>query len=120
MNAVNWFELPVRDLERATDFYAKVLDRALKIETIGNETLTRFGSAKDGDAGGALVQLAGREPSEHGTRIYMPIGDITAALNRAREAGGKVVTEKTPIGPMGFIGLFRDPDGNVVGLHATK
>ncbi|MET0341989.1 MAG: VOC family protein [Polyangiales bacterium] len=119
MNAVNWFELPVRDLQRATDFYAKVLGRPLKVETFGSETLTRFGSAKDG-AGGALVQEAGREPSEHGARIYMPIADITAALQRASEAGGKVVSEKTSIGPMGFTGLFRDLDGNVVGLHAYE
>ena len=117
MNAVNWFELPVRDLKRATDFYSKVLDRPLEISTKGDETLTVFSSARDG-AGGALIQVPGREASEHGARIYMPIADITAALERARAAGGQVVSEKTSIGPMGFIGLFRDLDGNVVGLHA--
>lgn len=119
MNVVNWFELPVRDLARATAFYAEVLDRELEIATHGSETLTVFGSAKDG-AGGALISEPKREPSEHGARIYMPIADITAALIRAREAGGTIVKEKTSIGPMGFIGLFRDLDGNVVGLHAIS
>ena len=117
MKAISWFEIPVDDLERATKFYATVLDRELRIETIAGETLTCFGSGDDG-AGGALISEAGRKSSEHGARVYLPTEDITAALNRAREADGQVVLEKTSIAPNGFIGLLRDLDGNVIGLHA--
>lgn len=35
-DAINWFEIPVRDLDRATRFYEAMLGKKLKRETLGD------------------------------------------------------------------------------------
>jgi predicted enzyme related to lactoylglutathione lyase len=34
-------------------------------------------------------------------------------------AGGKAVTERMPVGDMGFAGYFTDTEGNLIGLWET-
>jgi predicted enzyme related to lactoylglutathione lyase len=41
-------------------------------------------------------------------------------LQRIPKAGGTVVKPKFSIGQHGFIALFKDTEGNVVGLHSMK
>ena len=41
---------------------------------------------------------------------------IDEALRRVEAAGGKTVTEKMPVGEMGFAGYFADTEGNLIGL----
>jgi predicted enzyme related to lactoylglutathione lyase len=40
--------------------------------------------------------------------------------SRVGPAGGKVMKEKFPIGPHGFIALATDTEGNAIGLHSMK
>jgi uncharacterized protein len=54
-------------------------------------------------------------PVEH-TVVTVAVEDVDAALSKIERLGGKTVTKKTPIGEMGFIGYFKDTEGNVVGL----
>jgi uncharacterized protein len=37
-------------------------------------------------------------------------------LRQVEAAGGKAVSEKIPVGDMGFAGYFTDTEGNVMGL----
>jgi predicted enzyme related to lactoylglutathione lyase len=67
---------------------------------------------------GALFQ-AGKDgqPGSNGTIVYFDSKDLAAALKRAVDGGGKVVTPVTAIGPHGHVAVILDPDGNRVGLH---
>ena len=118
---IHWFEIFVRDIDRAARFYETVLGIQLKRTTEGDRPMAMFASAVEEGVGGALVQQKGREPSETGALVYLDAnGKLDASLERVSKAGGEVVMPKTDIGPPGFIALLRDSEGNVVGLHAER
>jgi len=119
-DAISWFEIPVRDLDRAQRFYESVLDRELKRETMGEEHLAIFPAAEGRAQGCINIGPTPVSPSSSGTRVYLDVSpSIDAALSRVADAGGKVVTRKTalPAG-MGFWAHVADTEGNVVGIHA--
>jgi Predicted enzyme related to lactoylglutathione lyase len=47
-------------------------------------------------------------------------GKLDAVLERIPKAGGKVLRERMPIPPHGFIACFQDSEGNSVGLHSMS
>lgn len=121
MNAVNWFEIPVMDLERATRFYNRVLETQLRPELFEERPMAIFRSSEAG-VGGALVQAPGEVPSKEGTLIYLNTQSeaaLASALERVSQAGGSVMMGKTSIGPQGFIAVIEDTEHNRVGLHAA-
>ena len=118
-NAINWFELFVSDLDRATRFYEAALDVKLRREEFGGTPMAIFMSAADGAVGGALVKN-GQKPGG-GALVYLNAnGKLDAVLGRIRKAGGEVVLPKTDIGAPGFIATIKDTEGNVVGLHSER
>lgn len=119
MNAIDWFEIPVLDLDRATRFYARTLDGELRREDAPGLPMALL-PYKEPGVGGALVQHPQRKPSQEGATVYLGTRNLSAALGRLLEAGGAVVTPKTDIGPHGFIALFRDTEGNTIGLHQER
>lgn len=57
MNAINWFEIAVEDLDRAKIFYEKVLKKTLTITELGEDKMALFPyDPKATNASGALVQ----------------------------------------------------------------
>lgn len=120
-NAINWFEIPATDFERAKKFY----------ETILGETITemphpqfKYGmlpADMEKGVGGGLVQGDGYKPSADGSLIYLNGGDdLSVALSKVEKAGGKIVMPKTSIGPNGFMAHFIDTEGNRMALHSMK
>ncbi|WP_394843879.1 VOC family protein [Pendulispora brunnea] len=117
-NAVNWFEIPVNDLERAVRFYEAVFRIELKRERSEDLELAIFPSDQAG-VGGALSLSRHRAPSPNGSLVYLnATGVLDEVLARIEGASGHVLLPKTNIGDPGFIALFSDSEGNVVGLHA--
>lgn len=119
-SAINWFEIPVADMDRAQSFYEKILGRTLKREDFGGGIMAVF-PYESSATGGCLV--AGNTQSAAagtGVRIYLDCApSIDAALARVVAAGGQVVTPKTALpAEMGFFAHLRDTEGNEVGLHA--
>ena len=121
MNPVGWFEIPATDLARAKSFYEHVFGITLQEHTLGELRMAWF-PMNEGAIGatGSLVQGAGREPSDGGVLIYFTAPDLEASLARASEQGGEVITGRTDIGEYGFIGIIRDTEGNVIGLHSRE
>lgn len=117
-NAINWFEIPVANMDRAARFYASVLELELKLEVFGGLTMALF-RAEDPGVGGALVADPRRRPSADGALVYLDAtGKLDASLARVAAAGGEVVVPRMAIGDPGFIAIVRDSEGNLVGLHA--
>jgi len=121
MNApspLTWFEIPVRDLSRATSFYETVLNTKLR-PLAPNMSVFPY---KAGHASGCLITMEGRAPSRDGTLIYLDTqdadGGLDAALARALASGGKPILARTDIAEHGFIAIFEDCEGNAIGLHA--
>jgi len=120
-NAINWFEIPVKDFERAKKFY----------ETLFAEPVTemphpvfKYGMLPAdmmNGVGGGIVQGDGYEPSEKGALIYLNGGeDLAGPLSRVEKAGGRIILPKTSIGPNGFMAHFIDTEGNKMALHSMK
>ena len=117
-NAINWFEIPATNFERAVRFYSEILKIEMHRETIAGSQMGIFQS-EDG-VGGAVVSGDGYEPTDKGSLIYLNGGeDLAAPLSRVEKAGGKVIVPKTQITPeIGFFALFIDTEGNKVALHS--
>lgn len=116
---INWFEIPVTNLERAINFYGTVLDTELgEIPGPDGAPLKVFMGAQG--PSGALMSGDGYAPGASGPLVYLGCDDINAVLGRVAGAGGEVLQEHMPIGEYGAIGMFIDSEGNRVALHAEK
>lgn len=112
-SALNWFEIPVRDVNRALPLYSAMLDAKLAPTPYGTHQLVLLGS------NGCLIDGIATKTAPGGTIVYLAARDgVRASLARAVEAGAKVVMPETSIGEHGTIAQIEDLDGNVVGLHA--
>lgn len=119
-NAINWFELPVNDMDRARAFYGQVLSQELQPMQMGDREMAFFAAENNG-VGGCLIKAEGVSPMADGSLIYLNGGDdLAEPLNRIESAGGKVVMPKTSIGENGFIAMFLDTEGNKVALHSMS
>ena len=122
-NMVGWFEIPVIDMTRARQFYEKVFDIKIHIVEMGETEMGWFPFPKDPQArgaGGALIQnVAHYKPADNGVLIYFSSEEISAELNKVKEAGGQVLQEKKMISPdIGYMALFLDSEGNRIALHS--
>ena len=116
-HAINWFEIPVTDINRAAKFYSTILAAELTVHEVMGKRRA-FLPFKDG-VGGSLTQGAGYVPSKDGALIYLNGGDdLEVMLRRVEPAGGRVVLPKNATGEYGFVALFHDTEGNRVGLHS--
>lgn len=119
-NAINWFELPTVDFDRAVEFYGNVLGTEMQKMEMGGVEMAFFPSADQG-VGGALTRGNGNEPNAQGALVYLNGGnDLNEPLSRVEGAGGSVVMPKTPIGENGFIAMFMDTEGNRVAFHSMS
>ncbi|RYD45467.1 MAG: VOC family protein [Verrucomicrobiaceae bacterium] len=120
-NALNWFEIFTNDLDKATAFYSTILGTALIPSEMEGGKMSMFPSDHDKGIGGALTQMECGKPGPGGTLVYLNVdGELDEVLARIPAAGGKIVQERMDIAPHGFIGIFSDPEGNVVGLHSMS
>jgi predicted enzyme related to lactoylglutathione lyase len=120
-NAINWFEIPVADMDRAVRFYEAVFATKLHREVFGGHDHAIFTRPDPAAVAGALVKADHLTPSAAGSRIYLDTrGELDACLARVAGAGGTIVMPKTDIGDPGFIAIVKDTEGNAVGLHQPR
>lgn len=122
-SAIVWFEIPVLDLERATQFYQTVLDNTFEREEMGGTKMALFPNHGGANGiGGALVLSPMHKPSDKGTVVYLNAGpDLQVALSRVEKAGGKVTMPKTLIHEtIGYMAFFIDSEGNSIALHSQN
>lgn len=121
-NPIVWFEIYVDDMKRASKFYETVLE--VKLERMPNPTEDDMemkvfpGDMDTYGANGALVKMEGVKAGGNSTIIYFGSDDCTIEEERIERAGGKIFKPKMAIGEHGFITLFSDTEGNMIGLHS--
>jgi predicted enzyme related to lactoylglutathione lyase len=117
-DALNWFELYVNDFDRAKRFYEAALETSLQTFEQDNCRMGMF-PHNEGGVGGSITKMNGISPGLGGTLVYLNVeGDLDAVLKRIPSAGGSVIKPRTSIGQHGFIAVFKDTEGNSVGLHS--
>lgn len=116
-NRAVWFDIPVANLQRAADFYAKVLD--IKVEVIKTDEFSFAVLDHDKGNGGCLVENEAEITATQGIMVYLNVdGRIVDAVTKVEENGGKVLTATHSIGPHGFRAVICDSEGNRIVLHS--
>ncbi len=120
-NALNWFEIPAADFDRAKKFYETIFDYQMPESMMGP---TRMGfflyDFKAGKVGGALCSGENYIPSQQGALIYFNCQpDLQIVLDRAEQAGAKIIQTKTLITKdLGYQAVILDSEGNRIALHS--
>ncbi|HMP83203.1 MAG TPA: VOC family protein [Verrucomicrobiota bacterium] len=118
-NAVNWFELYVSDFERAKKFYEATLQTTLAESKMEGCRMGIFPFNEKDGIGGAITKMDCMSPGGSGTMVYLNVeGDLDGVLKRTPTNGGEVIKSRLGIGEHGFIGVIKDTEGNMVGLHS--
>jgi uncharacterized protein len=121
-HALDWFEIPVADMDRAIRFYETASAGKLRREAFGGpgQELAVFQVKDEAAVKGALLSAPHAKPSAQGAIVYLNAAPaIDAWLDRAQQAGGKVLLGKTELPDgMGFFAHVLDTEGNRVGLHS--
>lgn len=116
-----WIEIPVKDLERAMQFYQTLFElEATPILDEGvRRTTTLTNTTEGGGVGISLNQTANFEPSNKGPLVYLSTNeDIPGYLARVEAAGGKIVEGKTSMGEAGHYATILDTEGNMLALYS--
>lgn len=122
MHAVSWFDIPVADFDRALTFYQKIFDfEMIAGDAPSGGKMAMFpADPTKGEISGAIVQHPDYTPGDIGSVVYLNGGDdLALVLDRVEGAGGTVLGPKTSIGEHGFVGYFKDTEGNKIGLHSN-
>jgi uncharacterized protein len=123
-NALNWFEIPAKDITRAKKFYESIFATKMEDmpEMMGMKMTSFPAEMGNGKVSGAIAQSDMHKPSTDGAVVYLNANpSIQTVLDRIEKAGGKVVMPKTQISPeIGSMAFFIDSEGNKVGLHAQN
>ncbi len=121
-NVLNWFEIPVTDMERAVKFYCSIFNYDSMYQTnMGGFDMAFFPMEGEG-VGGALCKGEWYKPTEDGAVIYLNGNpDLESVLKNIETSGGKIIQHKTLITEeIGYMALFIDSEGNRVALHSNK
>src|ERR1700759_4115762 len=116
-NSLNWFEIPVEDLQRAKHFYQVAFGIHLEeTEMMGMHMAAFPFDAGNGKVAGALVKSDFHRPSLDGVIIYLNADpDLEPVLERIEQEHGRVLMPKTLINEqIGYLAFFTDTEGNRV------
>lgn len=117
-NTFCWIDIPVSDLDRAIQFYSKVLGSEIsKISEHGFE----FGLLphENENVSGCLCVMEDRKPSQNGPLVYLNVeGKLDQAIEAAKKQGSKVLKPKEQIGPYGHRAVILDTEGNAIALYS--
>jgi predicted enzyme related to lactoylglutathione lyase len=125
-NALNWFEIPVMEFDRAKKFYETLFNYQMPESDMGPARMGFFlYDFKAGKVGGAIVYNPDfYTPCENGSLIYLNCQpDLQIVLNKVEGAGGKICMQKTLISPeqnLGYWAIVTDTEGNRVALHSMQ
>jgi hypothetical protein len=119
-NPIGWFEIHVKDFDKARDFYGKLFSWEFNLSQGSKSQYWNIFTA-EGSIGGGFMKKSKPEHEGQAVLIYVEVEDIEATLNKAAELGGKTQTPKTLINEKaGYFALFYDNDNNLIGLWSKN
>ncbi len=126
-NIICWFEIYVKDMNRAKKFYQDVLGTQFQdVPLPGNNTdssMAFFSSPENMGVNGALVQMEGTKEGDNkslNSVVYFPCMDCSVEEAKVAAAGGRVSTPKMSLGEFGFCSICYDTEGNCFGLFSME
>jgi uncharacterized protein len=124
MDSIVHFEIPAKDVKRASTFYTKAFGWQItqfpgfEYWSLGTAPSDKNGTpTSPGAINGGMGKKGVMAPSA--VTVTISVTDIDAALATVKKLGGKVTGKKTPVGDMGFSAYFEDTEGNNIGLFQS-
>jgi hypothetical protein len=125
MDSVVHFEIPAKDMKRASAFYEKAFGWKLnqfpgvQYWMVGTTESDKDGMpTKPGAINGGMGKKGEMAPDA--VTVTIAVADIDATLAQVAKLGGKAHGKKNPVGDMGWAAYFKDTEGNVIGLWQNK
>ncbi len=115
MNGICHIEIPSGDLDRVSKFYGTVFGWE---STYYKEMDYSVWKAPEGVAGGFSKQLKTAQ-KDTGALLYIQVADIEDCLKKIEKSGGKMIKGKSPIPGVGHMAIFKDTEGNDIGLFSA-
>jgi predicted enzyme related to lactoylglutathione lyase len=119
------FEIPFDDGDRARRFYSESFGWQLMPMPEMSYTIVMTGPSdpekgptEPGFINGGMFERSEQFPGK-APNIVIGVPSVDEALRKVESAGGTTVTERMPVGDMGFTGYFTDNEGNLIGLWET-
>lgn len=106
---VHW-EIQAQDPSRLHEFYGD----ALGWDIDANNDM-KYGMVASGGPSGINGGIGGSPSPGSRVLVYAQVASIPAVLERIESLGGRTLMPRTDIGPV-VMGLYQDPEGNVMGL----
>jgi uncharacterized protein len=107
-------EFKSANFARTSEFYGKLFD--WQMEQNASASYMKLAGGDGPSAGWFRADLV----QSPGPVAYLPVDDLEAKLTEVEAAGGRILVRSLPFAGGGEIGLFADPDGNVLGLWQRK
>lgn len=119
-NNIQWLEIPIKNEERATQFYSNVFNIKFEYIEMPDNKMYMFGETEKVGSPGALVLSGLVKPSKDGATIYFSCENIENSIKLAQENGAQVLVDITDIGELGKFAHILDSEGNRIGLHTNN
>ncbi|UAB74112.1 VOC family protein [Vibrio sp. SCSIO 43132] len=118
---ISIFEIPATDISRAINFYQAILGINIEQMEMPGMEMGLF-PYEDQAVIGVVLKEEGFQPSSGGVTVYLNGGDnLQVVLDKVEKNGGKIVIPKTAhADESGFFAIFRDSEGNRMGLHSPN
>ena len=110
-------ELATNDVGKAKGFYGKLFDWKFEDMPMEGGTYSVIGVG-EGTGGGLM-----KNPMPDANSMWMPyvlVEDIKAATAKARSLGANVMKDSHEVKDMGWLSIFVDPTGAMLGLWQPK
>lgn len=106
------FEIVGKDGEKLQKFYSELFD--WEIDTNNPQKYGLVKPAGPNSIGGGIGAVEGDSPPH--AIFYVEVKDTDAVLGQVEKMGGKTILPTTTIPDMVTFALFKDPEGNKIGL----
>jgi uncharacterized protein len=119
-NAINWFEIPVTNFDRAKSFYEQIFGFSMLTNEMSGYRMGFF--PQGSGVNGAICFGEGYIPSGAGSLLYLNANpDLNIVLDRVTELGGRILVPKTFIGEgQGYYAFIVDTEGNRIAMQSDK
>ncbi|MEW6688258.1 MAG: VOC family protein [Pseudomonadota bacterium] len=112
------FELMSKDPAKVAGFYEKIFGWKVTHRPELNYRIVDTGG--EGGINGGIVKPEREGPWPGNMLFYIAVDDLAAYRGKIAAAGGKIHVEEQEVPGMGWLSLFTDPEGRMMGLWKAK
>lgn len=111
-----WFELPVKSLARAKEFYEELLQDIVTINISQNQKIATMVNSS-GKSFGCLYEEKAFIPDVFSVVVYFKLfNNVEEKIKKIEDLGGKVLFYESSEEELGYQALIQDSEGNKIAI----